>query len=63
MVPTAVDMWPAYARPSAVAHAGYLPTAPTRLSVTGPLVWRVCWMQSLRSVLPTRRQGVLPPPP
>jgi hypothetical protein len=36
MVTTAVDKWPAYARLSAVAQAGHLPTAPTPSDGTRP---------------------------
>ena len=36
MVTTAVDKWPAYARLSAVAPAGHLPTAPTPPPGTRP---------------------------
>jgi hypothetical protein len=36
MVTTAVDKWPAYARLSAVAQAGHLPTAPTPPDGTRP---------------------------
>jgi len=36
MVTTAVDKWPAYARLSAVAPAGHLPTAPTPSTGTRP---------------------------
>jgi hypothetical protein len=35
-VTTAMDKWPAYARPSPVAAAGHLPTAPTPLFGTRP---------------------------